>query len=170
MGLGQLLGTGFVAQGADRGGWRADPDQASGQHGIGKLGVLAQETVAGVHGVGAAGLGGGDQFVDAQVAVGSAEAAQALRQRGFAHMQRFGVGIRIHRHGCYAHGVRAADDAACDLAAVGDQQTADLHERSGFLAMPISLDRMPIMTSSAPPPMEASRPSRNMRETLFSSV
>ena len=44
------------------------------------------------------------------------------------------------------------------------------HDLSGFLAMPMIFARMPSMTSSAPPPMDASRPSRYMRETLFSHV
>ena len=41
---------------------------------------------------------------------------------------------------------------------------------TGRFAMPISLDKMPSITSSAPPPIDASRPSRYMRETLFSNV
>src|SRR6218665_2285106 len=40
----------------------------------------------------------------------------------------------------------------------------------GRLAIPMVLAMMPSITSPAPPPIEASRPSRYMRATLFSSV
>ena len=43
-------------------------------------------------------------------------------------------------------------------------------QRCGRLATPMVLAMMPSMTSSAPPPIEARRPSRNIRETLFSQV
>ena len=49
-----------------------DPDQPGLDHGPGEVGPLRQETIAGVHGIGAAALGDGDQFADIQVGLGRA--------------------------------------------------------------------------------------------------
>src|SRR5690606_10498027 len=79
----------------------------------------------------------------------------------------------VHRHRLNAHSLRRADHAPRDLAAVGDKQAlhaAPSGPRGDRLEMPMVLARMPSITSSAPPPMEARRPSRYRRETLFSSV
>jgi hypothetical protein len=40
-------------------------------------------------------------------------------------MHRAGVGFGIDGDGAHAHGARGADDAAGDLAAVGDQERAE---------------------------------------------
>ena len=45
-----------------------------------------------------------------------------------AHVARVRVRVGVHRHGADAQAARGAEDAAGDLAAVGDQQTLD-HER-----------------------------------------
>ena len=67
-----------------------------------------------------------------------------------------GIGIGIHRHGGDTHAMGGADDAPGDFTPIGNEQS--LHTvypaaqaGRGFLAMPISLDRMPSITSSAPP-------------------
>ena len=51
--LGDVPGLDLVAEGVDRLGRRADPDQAGVDDGLGEGGVLGEEAVAGVHGVGA---------------------------------------------------------------------------------------------------------------------
>ena len=117
----QRLGRGLAAQRADGGGWRADPGQAGVLHRLGKTGVFAQKAIAGVHRVGAGGAGGGQQLVDAQIAVGRAVATQRTGQRGFAHVQGIRVGVGMHGHGLQAHAARRGDHAARDLAAVGDE-------------------------------------------------
>ena len=50
---GDVLGPGLVAERLDRRRRRADPDQPGVDHGLGELGVLGEEAVAGVHRVGA---------------------------------------------------------------------------------------------------------------------
>ena len=60
----------MTAHRLDRLGMRADPGQAGGDHGAREIGVLRQEAVARVDGVGAGGAGGLDEQVAAQVGVG----------------------------------------------------------------------------------------------------
>ena len=99
----------------------ADEGEAGGGAGAGEGLVLAQEPVAGVHRVGAGGRRGGEDRVDVQVAGlrrGRAEAHRDIRE---AHVQCSSVGIAVDGHGTDAHGAQGADDAAGDLAAVGNQ-------------------------------------------------
>ena len=88
-----------------------------------------------------------------------------------------------------------ADDPAGDFAAICDEESADrrpfelslskllrvlpfdelrangdVFHPAALFAIPMILARMPSITSSAPPPIEARRPSRYIRETLFSQV
>src|SRR5690606_22266695 len=53
-GAGDVPGAHLVAQGADGGGWRADPGEPGIDDLLGELGVLGEEAVAGVDGVGTA--------------------------------------------------------------------------------------------------------------------
>jgi hypothetical protein len=117
----QRLGPRLAAQRADGRGGRADPHQAGIDHGLGKVGVLAEEAVAGVHGICARGAGSGQQLVGAQVGVGTECAAQRDGLRGFAHMQGVGVGVGVDGHSFDTHAVGGVDDAAGDLAAIGDE-------------------------------------------------
>ncbi len=119
--LGQRLGPGLAAQRADGGGRRANPGQARIDHGLGKVGVLAEEAIAGVHGIGAGGTGCGQQFVGAQVGVGAGRSAQRHRLGGLAHMQGVGIGVGVDRDRFDAHAVGGVDDAAGDFAAIGDE-------------------------------------------------
>ena len=76
--LGDVLGLGLVAEGLDRLGRRADPDQPGVDDGLGEVGVLGEEAVAGVHGVGAGLLRGGDDLLDVEVGVGRRRAAERV--------------------------------------------------------------------------------------------
>ena len=119
--MGQGLGPRLVAQCAD-GGWQgADPGQARIDHGLGEVGVLAEEAIAGVHGIGAGGTGGGQQLVGAQVGVGAGRSAQRHRLSGLAHMQGVGIGVGIDRHRFDAHAVGGVNHPAGDFAAIGDE-------------------------------------------------
>ena len=130
---GQRLGRGLVAQRANGRRRRADPDQAGVLHRLRKARILAQEAVAGVHRVGTGGLGGGQQLVHAQIAVGRRIAAERIGRGGLTHMQGIGIGVGIHRDGLNAHAVRGGDDAAGDFAAVGDEDFFHVCAR-GFIA------------------------------------
>jgi hypothetical protein len=116
------LGAGLATQPVDGLGTRADEDQPGGFHRTGKAGVLRQEAVAGVDGVGAGALRGGQHGVDVQVAVAGRRGAQPVRLADVAHVQRGGIGVGMHGGHRQPQPPRRARDAAGDLAAVGNQQ------------------------------------------------
>ena len=64
----QRLGRGLMPQLADGFGWRADEDEPMVGAGLREIGVLGQESVAGVDGVGPGALGRGQQRLDIEVA------------------------------------------------------------------------------------------------------
>ena len=84
-----------------------------------------EEAVAGMDGVGAGAQGGVDQQVAAQVGVGRRVARQADGGVGLADERRVGVGVAVHGDGRDAEPPAGADDAAGDLAAVGDEHAID---------------------------------------------
>jgi hypothetical protein len=118
----QRLGRRLAAHGVDGAGRWAEEDQPGLFDGAGEAGVLRQKAIARVDGLGAAGLGGGDQLVDQQVAVGGLAAAQVDADVGFAAVAGVTVGGAVHGHGGQAHGLGGAHHPAGDFAAVGDQQ------------------------------------------------
>ncbi|MND43741.1 hypothetical protein D3C80_345610 [compost metagenome] len=124
-GFHQGLRGGLAAHGVDGGGRRAEEDQPGLGDGAGEAGVLREETVAGVDGLGAAGLGGGDQLVHQQVAFRRLGAAQVDGDVGLAHVAGVAVDGAVHGHGADTQGLGGAHDAAGDFTAVGDQQGSD---------------------------------------------
>jgi hypothetical protein len=66
----QRLGAVLETHGAHRRRRRADKDDTGIGAGLGKAGVLRQEAVAGMDAAGLRGLGGGDQLVDDEIALG----------------------------------------------------------------------------------------------------
>ena len=135
--------------------------QAGRFHRLGEAGVLAQEAVARMHGRGARRPRRRDDAVDAQVGIGGALAADRDRPVGDAGVRRVAVGIGGDRDRFDAEPARRARDPDGDLAAVGDQDRAQ-HRASaparGRVCMYLAM--MPSITSSAPPAIEPSRPSR----------
>ena len=121
--LHQRLGRVLQAHGGNRLRVRPDPDQAGVDHGLRECRIFGQEAVTGVDRLRAGGQGGGDDPVTAQI--GFAHRAGTDRDSGIGHadMQRIGIGIRMDGDGADAHRARGADDAAGDLAAIGDQET-----------------------------------------------
>jgi hypothetical protein len=77
----------------DRGRRRPDPDEAGVQHRLREVGVLRQEAVAGVDGVGAGGARGVDQEVGAQVGVGGSRAGEPDGAVGVGAVGT--VGVRV---------------------------------------------------------------------------
>jgi hypothetical protein len=115
----------LVAEVADRGGRRADPDQPGVQDGLGELGVLREEPVARVHGVRAGAARDVQQLGDVEVGLGCAGAVQGVRLVRDAHVQRLAVGVRVDGDGGEAGVAAGAGDADGDLAAVGDEDLRD---------------------------------------------
>ncbi|MNQ74836.1 hypothetical protein D3C85_896050 [compost metagenome] len=100
---------------------RADKHDAGGFAGAGEIGVLREKAIAGVDGVGAGFLCGGDDGVDPQVGLVDLGRAYAHGLVGQLHMTRVGIGLGVHRHAAVAQGLGGAHHPAGDFAAVGDQ-------------------------------------------------
>ena len=98
------------------------------QH-LGEAGVLGQEAVARMDGVGAGDLAGGDERRDVEIAVAGRRRADADALVGEADVHGVGVGGRMHRHGGDAELLAGAQDAERDLAAVGDEDLVE-HRRA----------------------------------------
>jgi hypothetical protein len=97
-------------------------------HDLGEAGVLGQEAVAGVDGLGPGDLRRRDDRRDVQVALGRGSRPDADALVRQAHVHGVAIRLGVHRHGGDAHLLARAVDAQRDLAAVGDQ---DLFEHAG---------------------------------------
>jgi hypothetical protein len=124
--LGRQLG----AHGLDGGRRWADEDEPSVDAGPGEAGVLGEEPVARVHGVGAGAPGGLHERVDPQVRVGRCGTPEGNGLVGLAHERRLRVGVAVHRHGGDAHRAARAEDPPGDLAPVGDEDLVDHRPRN----------------------------------------
>ncbi len=125
--LGGALGLDLVAHDADVLGLRADEGDVVMLEHLGEARVLGQEAVAGMDGVGAGDLAGGDDRRNVEIAVARGRRADADALVGEPHMHGVGVGGRMDRDRRDAELLGGAQDAQRDLAAVGDQ---DLVEHS----------------------------------------
>jgi len=121
-------GAGLLAHLLHRGGRRTDEDDARVRAGAGKGGVLGEEAVPGMDGVRPRLLRGGDHVVDDEIALPGRGRAHPDGLVAAAHVQSGPVGVAIDGDGRDAHLLAGAGDADRDLAAVGDQDLAELHE------------------------------------------
>ena len=117
----QGLGGILQPHGADGGRGRADPDQAGGHDGLGEVGVLGQEAIAGMDGLGARGLRGGQNLRRVQIGVSGRGGADQDGFIGLADVQGLRIGLGIDRDRADAHAAGGAEDATGDLATIGDQ-------------------------------------------------
>ena len=178
------LGRGLIAHGGNALGAGADEHQTGGHAGRGEIGALRQKAIARVNRLGPAALRGLQDGGTVQIRLGRCRRAYAQGLIGQADMGRIGIRLAVDRHHAKAHGLRRAGDAAGDLAAVGDQNFVKhgastslsacaagrrgrpggglrpAHQCAPLGKVPSSLQMMPSITSSAPPPMETRRPSR----------
>ncbi len=122
---GQALGLDLVAHGPDRVLGRADEGDPGVFEGPHEGWVLGQEAEPGMHGLGPGLLSRGHDLLDRQVAVDGRRRADGHGLVGQLHVQRGGVRIGIHGHGRDAQPAGGADDAAGDLAAVGDEDLVE---------------------------------------------
>ena len=107
---------------------RADPGDAGLAEGAREAGVLGQEAVARVHGLGARLADHLQQPRDVQVALGRRPRAEQVRLVGVLHEQRVAVHLAVDGHRGDAHLAQGAEDADGDLAPVGDQHLGE-HQR-----------------------------------------
>ena len=131
--LGGALGLDLVAHDADMVAGRADEGDVVGGEDVGELGVLRQEAVAGMDGVGAGDLAGGDDLVDVEIAVARRRRADADAFVGEPHMHGVGVGRGMDGDGLDAEFLGGAQDAQRDFAAIGDEDFLE-HRRGGSQA------------------------------------
>ena len=108
-------------------GRRPDPGQARLDHGLRKSRILGEEAVARMHGIGAGLLRRRDDRRTIEVRLARARRADPHCRIRFAHVQGIAIRIGVNRDRADAHAPGGTDDAARDLAAVGDQQ---LHGRA----------------------------------------
>jgi hypothetical protein len=127
---GQLLRLDLVAHGGDRRVLGTDEDDALLLDASGEGLVLREEAVARMDRVGAGLLAGGDDLVHREVGLAAGRRADEDRLVGELDVQRVAVGLGIHRHGRDAHALGRLDDAAGDLATVGDQDLSQHRRRS----------------------------------------
>ena len=89
--------------------------------GLGKLGVLGQESVAGMHRVGPDAASHIDQLIDPKVALRRLIRPDGIRFVGQPHVQRIAIAFGIHGNRGEAHVAARPDNPHGDLAAVGDK-------------------------------------------------
>ncbi len=87
--------------------------------------LLRQEAVARMHRLCAGLLAGLYDLVDQQVGLRRRRRADEHLFVGLAHVQGVGVGLGIDGHGLDSEPLAGVDDAAGDLAAVGDQDLVE---------------------------------------------
>ena len=122
--LHQRLGAGLRAHRRHHRGGRADEHQAGIETGLREFGIFRQEAVAGMHRLGAGLSRRFDHAFDVEIAVARPRRPEQHGLVGHGDMHGVAVGLGIDRDGAQAHGAGGADDAAGDLAAVGDQERA----------------------------------------------
>ena len=115
----------LVAHGGDGFGIGPDEDDAGIGQRTGERRALGQKAIAGMHGLGAARLAGGDDIVDHQIALRRRRRPDRDRLVGHFDMERVAVGLGIDRDGFNSHPTRGLDDAAGDLAAIGNQDALE---------------------------------------------
>src|SRR5690606_14081347 len=91
----------------------------------GEAGVLGQETVARMHGLGARDLAGGQDRGNVEIAVARGVRPDADALVGEAHVHGIGVRERVDGNGLDAQFLAGAQDAQGDFAAIGDQNLGE---------------------------------------------
>ena len=126
-GQGRGLGRQLVAHLGQDPGAGADEGDAGVLAGLGELGVLGEEPVAGVDGVHLPALGQVDDARDVQIgAQGGFALADAVGLVGPGAEQGEGVLVGVHGHGAQSQVVTGAEDADGDLTAVCSQDLFEL--------------------------------------------
>jgi hypothetical protein len=119
--LGHVAGRGLVAELLDRARGRADPDEARVDDLLGEVGVLGEEAVARVHGVGAGPAGDGEELGDDEVGLRARLPVEGVRLVGERDVQRVAVLVGVDGDRPDPRIPRRPDDADGDLAPVGDE-------------------------------------------------
>jgi len=135
--LGGLLGHDLVAHHGDVLRRRADEGETVRLDRFGETGILRQEPVAGMDGIGAGDCRGRQDRGNVEITVARRRRSDADRFVGQPYMHRVAVGGRMDRDRLDAHLAAGAMDAERDLAAIGDQDLVE-HRRRGLHSTIIS--------------------------------
>src|SRR2546422_1455981 len=119
--LSQLARRRLVPHLADLVAGRADERDVRGLDDIGELGVLGEEPVTGVDGVGAGDFGGGDDARNVEITVAGRRPADAHVVVGEPGVQALAVGLRVDRHRFDPQLFARTDHPQGNLPAVRDQ-------------------------------------------------
>ena len=132
--LHQRLGRAFQPHDPHRQGRRADKDDAGLRTPFGKIGVFGQKSVARMQTFGADFLRQRDNAGLIEIAVRAL--ADLIGFVGKASEKRPAVDRRMHRDRAHSHAPRGANDAAGDLAAIGDEDIGEHVEAPTALSVP----------------------------------
>ncbi len=113
---------------------RADEGDAGLRAGLGEFGILGEEAVSGVDGVGVGACRHIENGGDVQIAVGRRRGADRIRAVGERHVQGAGVGGGVDGDRFDTQLPAGPDDADSDLPAVGDQQSSETHRARHCIA------------------------------------
>src|SRR5690554_2789366 len=116
-----VLGAHLVAHQADGLGARTDEHEAGLFRALGEIGVLGQEAVARVDGLGVGDFGRRYQRRNVQIAQRGRGRADAHRLVGELDVLGLGVGLRMHGDGTDAELAAGTQDAESDLPPVGNE-------------------------------------------------
>ncbi|TPW02406.1 MAG: choline dehydrogenase [bacterium] len=156
-----LFGGDLVAHDPDVLGLGPDEGHAVGFDDLGEAGVLGQEAVAGVDGLGAGDLGSSDDRRDIEVALGRRSRPDTDALVGQPDPHGTAVRFGVHGDGGDAHLLAGAVDPQGDFAAVGDE---DLGEHIQILGLTPRAGRGARRTRPAGRHRPAPRPRRRRGE------
>ncbi len=122
---GELLRFDLVAHGGNGAGVGTNEGDAGGGQCFGKRGALREKPIARMDGVGTGSAAGLNEIVDHQVRGRGRRRPDGNRLVGHLDVERVAVGVAVDGDGGDPHPPRGADDAAGDLAAVGDQDLGE---------------------------------------------
>jgi len=117
----------LVAHQADGARRRPHENETGFLDGIGEVGILRQEAVAGMHRVGAAPCGRFNHRGDIEVRLGRLRGPDLDRLIGKPDRKAILVGGAIGLHRTQTKLLRGPDDTDRDLSSIGDEQGLDLH-------------------------------------------
>ena len=123
--LGDVSGLDLVTELADRLGWRPDPDETRIDDGLCEVGVLGEESVAGMDGVHLGLLGHGEDLVDVKIRLGRSGAVEGVGLVGQLHEEIVGIGVGIDGDAGLPGVTCGADDSHGDLATVRDEDASN---------------------------------------------
>ena len=145
-----MAGADLVAHDLDGLGRRADEGHPALGDGPGEVGVLGEEAVAGVDGVGPALLDDAEDGLGVQVALGRGLAAQGVGLVGQPDVERVAVELGVDGHRGHPELAAGPDDPDGDLSPVGDEnllqhaapfESAGMRRRSSPPRSDITLSR-----------------------------